>query len=214
MTVNFNVPYFIRLLENNKPLGVGSFGHVYNIDGVAFKIYNKFIMVYEDPSKLQGVLNLFSQSNEIDLLGQYNKDNMSRLDSLIQKSQLVKGAVLPNGKILISDTLVGVTMTLLDEYITLDKYIKDYEDSSIPYIMKKIKKNVNEITSYGIYPNDLKSCNIMINPLTKDIKLIDLDDQCTNVLEEKKKKHHKFIEDEVRENIKILRQELLNKKDD
>lgn len=212
MTVNLNVPYFIRLLENNKPLGVGSFGHVYNIDGVAFKIYNKFISVYNDPSKFQGALNLFSQSNEIDLLRQYNKDNMSRLDSLIQKSQLVKGSVLPNGKILISDTLIGVTMTLLDEYITLDKYIKDYEDSSIPYIMKKIKQNVNEITSYGIYPYDLKACNIMINPITKDIKLIDLDDQCTKVFERKNQKHYKIIEDEIRANIKRLRQVLSNKK--
>ena len=78
---------------------------------------------------------------------------------------------------------VGITenyqllMQYLENYETLDSYIKKYPDR-LETVIKKVVKLVDKLHKNGITHRDLKGNNIMIHPITMDIKIIDFGHSC------------------------------------
>jgi serine/threonine protein kinase len=80
------------------------------------------------------------------------------------------------------DWLVIVT-EFLPGYITIKKFLEEYKysKSDLNVIIKKIAETINYIHEFGILHNDLHKENIMINPKTLNIKIIDFGN-CSSLL--------------------------------
>jgi len=115
------------------------------------KITNKYVLTKFD----KGDVNIFKNELFIYLLGE--QKNISFIPKLVDYNC---------DKLYIKTENVGIS---LQEYC--DEYGCEFEDSFIP----KIKNIYDKFIKFGYYHNDLRLKNIIINPNSKKLYLIDFE---------------------------------------
>ena len=115
------------------------------------KITNKYVLTQFD----KGDVNIFKNELFIYLLGK--QKNISFIPKLVDYNC---------DKLYIKTENVGIS---LQEYC--DEYGCEFEDSFIP----KIKNIYDKFIKFGYYHNDLRLKNIIINPNSKKLYLIDFE---------------------------------------
>lgn len=167
----------INKLINNKPLDAGFNGILYRDDKIVYKLYYDEVYDYAYNNKM--FMDKFKECH-IRLCANLNDDE-KRLKLITGKYNIIKHSLIPSDYLTINNKVIGIKMPYLDKYTSLYLYLK--QPRNIDDICRKVDISIGELLDNNIYPLDLTTTNIMIHPTTKDLKIIDLDDQYTGVSE-------------------------------
>lgn len=134
----------------------------------AFKIYEDF------------KINLSGSFSDLKLV--------SNLKSLQDKVSLTE---FPTGIITMDHKIIGQEIPYYEDYISIARYIENNKLTKDDLI--KVINIFQELLKNNIHYNDTHTKNLLINPETRDIKLIDFESQCITIGEyESTKRYNKF----------------------
>lgn len=128
-----------------------------------------------------------------------------RLGKLINRQEYIKHTQLPIGYMSIDNYMSGVFLHFFKEYVTLDSLWSTLISKQKENYLLVIREKLLELQRQYIYPKDIKSQNIIIHPLTYDIQLVDLDDECTVVTDEYSKYHKGRSDEKYDKFVKSMR---------
>jgi len=166
---------FLNLLLNSNPFSQGQFGIITLINGKLYKIYYKdFIETYytRDESELDKEVEILIQTEKTTNFDLRNPNKrLKELSKLLKTKScnLITGVLSYNG------LLIGIEMNYYDDYISLESVFKNISSDELDVYLNKADNLVNDLMMHNIVPKDIKEDNILVNTLTKDVVLIDLD---------------------------------------
>jgi predicted Ser/Thr protein kinase len=145
-----HVPQSTKKYNKIKYIGRGGFGKVWLVKD---ENGNKYAMKEGDYKEMLHQSNLLKQINKIDP----SPTNLKYVD------------FTNNGELIVQ---------YLENYITLEDYFYTMDKATCQSITEKIETLIHNLNQKGVSHNDIKGANIMINPMTKDIKIIDFGISC------------------------------------
>lgn len=169
----------LKIIDNNKLVGRGVYGMVYEYDdNTLIKIYYKDILRFFCSRNIEDLdkevdINLYVENEMKEMRVDY-VTKLDRLNNVVKSlnradCSLIKGIVLYRGY------PIGILLTNYKDYSKLGDSFKVLDTQSKSLIMDKIKLKLSKLFSYGIYPLDLKEDNILVNIDNLDVQFIDLD---------------------------------------
>lgn len=164
----------IQYIINGKQIGDGSYGVVYEYDeDSVVKLY--FGIPYHMDSLDNIVLSKKNMERSL------KQKNAVVLEKKIEMLNNTSSKELITGVLIYKNYPIGIKMKYYKNYITLDELIRRYsiDNAAIKKIIRSIGDSIKSLKNQGIYTTDLNARNILINPETLEIKLIDLDDDLT-----------------------------------
>lgn len=173
--IDINKEQFLNFLLNSNPFSQGQFGIMTLINGKLYKIYYKdFIETYltRDESKLDIEVDSWLEIEKITNFGLRNPyKRLKELHKLLKTNScnLVTGILSYNG------LLVGIEMNYYEGYISLEAASKIILQDELDTYLNKCLNLINDLMTHNIVPKDIKEDNILVNPITGDVVLIDLD---------------------------------------
>ncbi len=168
-------------LFNLETIDRGTYGVIKKLnDDTCIKIY------YKDIINTYANKNINLLDNEISLnlsvekqVLKSSKNSREIYDNDRQKLAILTKLGYINKVLYYRGYKIGIEMNYYKNYLKLSKSLNLLKKDDVKDIIQKISDKLNELYSYNIYPNDLSIDNILINPETHDIILIDLDDLWT-----------------------------------
>lgn len=214
-TINITPEELSKIVENNKVIGQGSFGIVYQLDeDTLFKFrYINFLNDFEvvngelDLRKLGDVSKTIETGARADREKGREADYMSKeIEHANAKQGKIRHTTLTQALVKVNGGLVGYALKYHKNMVNLFDYLCDNQLTLAQ--SKKVGKNiftaVEELLENAIYLRDLSVRNIMVNPKTLKIEIIDLEDSLasTDVVDSER-------EDYVRARLKKINTSLL-----
>lgn len=177
-----------NIINNSKYIGHGSNGLVVKLDEntlLKFK-YKEFIDCFNHDDHSIHLDKLNDISKEVDLRKEINqflyKDNNSNatifVKLLIAKQPYIKYSTLTQGLVYVNGYCVGYLLQYHKNMVNLFEYNNknDITVDERKIILKNIYKAMQELTKNGIYLRDFSTRNILYNPSTREIQIIDFED--------------------------------------
>lgn len=173
--IDINKAQFLNLLLNSKPFSQGQFGIITLMNSKLYKIYYKdFIETYlsRDESNLDIEVDNWLEIEKIISFGLRNPNK--RLEEL-HKLLKTKSCDLITGVLSYNGLLVGIEMNFYEGYVSLEAASKIVSQDELDTYLNKCYKLINDLMTHNIVPKDIKEDNVLVNPITSDVVLIDLD---------------------------------------
>lgn len=200
----------IKIVKENQLIGKGSYGLIFKLNEETlfkfkykdfiddFKVKNNSIQIRElqDISK---TLNRIKETNKnMQKFGFANQDE--EIKKLINAQNNIKRTILTQGIVFVDDVCVGYLLCNHKNMVNLFDYLEKNKASEEDrnQIFKNIKNAVEELNKNNIFMRDLTTKNVMLNPKTKDIQIIDFEDVCTSVREDRPEYLVKEMADELK----------------
>ena len=191
--LDLSVKKLIKIVATNEIVGKGSFGIVYKLDNDTLFKFNFRLFLnyfeYKDGKinfrKLSDISEIIKCLKEDDSPFQrYNNETIEKLIGLQDKIHLTK---LTQGMVYIDGFCVGYLLHYHKDMTSLFDYLKGKNGNSEERlkIFQNLKNAVQELYDNNIFLEDLSSHNILINPKTCEIQLIDFEDLLTSVREDR-----------------------------
>ena len=173
--IDINKEQFLKLLLNSNPFSKGQFGIITLINDKLYKIYYKdFFETYftKDENKLDAEVEQWLNIEKI-----INSDlkNPSKKLEVLNKLLETKSRDLITGVLSYNGVLVGIEMKYYEDYISLASVSKTVSNEDLDKYLSKSYNLISDLMSHNIVPRDIKEDNILINLITGDVVLIDLD---------------------------------------
>ena len=178
----------VNILANNEYVGRGTSGMIIKLDDnnlLKFK-YKDFISVlnYKDGkfsiTNVNGLIRVLSlHKNVIDIM---SKDGIfSEIDfieELIAKQPNIKKTSLTQGIVYCNGCMIGYLLKYHKNMVNLYDYLKenDIKNKEKKIILSNIKDAMVELIKNGIYLKDFTMHNVMFDPKTQDVQIIDFED--------------------------------------
>lgn len=210
-----------RIAASNNIVGLGSNGIVYQIDDdTLFKFnYKKFIDCFSvDITSIKiRELNDISKSvekwKEIDVFLNKGKDDafVEQLKSLMKKQSDIHLTDFPKGLVYVDGYCVGSLIKYHKEYVNLYDYLQhnEIEKDGLVIVEKKLNLAVEELISNYIYHSDFTLRNVMYNPETHDVQIIDFEDAVYSLKKQNKNYENNF-RNLLKDNIDFLKRSFQN----
>ena len=208
----------VNIVAKYKEIGRGSFGIVYKFDDYTlFKFnYKDFFTCFKVEDGVIKLKELGDISLIIDKVLKRNtpcfngKYITERMVNLLKKKDEVKLTDLTQGAVFVENYCVGYLLNYHKDMVNLYKYWrgKNIKGNDKLIVYKNIEKAVNELVDNNIFMRDLTMHNIMINPQTNQIQIIDFEDYNTDLREDRPK----YLIKEVSSQLHIIRDLILGKK--
>ncbi|MDD4110517.1 MAG: hypothetical protein PHS54_03070 [Clostridia bacterium] len=171
-----------RIVNNYEKIGRGSYGKVIKLtDNYLFKLnYQVFFRYFQFGNNCNSVL----VNPNIRILKQtYPNSIVENVKNIIDKQKNINLTKLPVGLVFVDDFCVGYILKYHKNMLNLEKYLNEYEKSinrkDINQIITNLKESVNELLQNSIYQFDIGLKNILVNPKTKEVQMIDFEDEYT-----------------------------------
>lgn len=191
-----------NIINNNEHIGNGSYGLVVKLnDEYLFKFnYKVFIDAFcidnnrFDLNKLGDIPEIIEDKKRINQIvyGDTETSRVKMIKLAMSKQKNLKHTTLTQGLVYVDDFCVGYILKNHKNMITLYQYQEenDISPAEISVILDKIKISMNEMIKNHIYLSDFTTHNILYNPETQQIEIIDFEDSLTcyttrNALSEK-----------------------------
>ena len=187
------------IVANNKILGKGSYGIVYKLnDCMLFKFkYKDFIDSFDVKDGIINTRRLLHIEKKIETLKKIEHDMKSVLGESVDSDREVKKLIalkdklrltkLTQGLVYVNGYCVGYLLTNHKNMVNLFEFLENntIEISDKETIMRNIENAVKELCDNNIFMRDLTTRNILVNPKTNEIQVIDFEDVCTSVREDR-----------------------------
>ena len=173
--------------EDNKPLGKGAFGAVRPLDNIT--LIKTYLSETRDRS-LDDMISLFKEKKEAqearliktpDLMTREKRVIRSR-KALYKTSKsfgLIRGIAYYDGY------AFGTILRWYKNYLTLNRMnVHNLSKEQIDKLLFNLDELMQDFYNNYIYPMDIKEGNILFNPNTLDVKMIDLEDGLVDFLDE------------------------------
>lgn len=200
--INLSPIELSNIINNNEYIGNGSYGLVVKLnDEYLFKFnYKDFIDAFcidnnrFNLNKLGDISEIIEVNKRINQIvyGDAEKTIVKMIKLAMSKQENLKHTTLTQGLVYVDDFCVGYILKNHKNMITLYQYQKekDIPSAEIAVILDKIKISINEMIKNYIYLSDFTTHNILYNPETQQIEVIDFEDSLTcytrrNALSEK-----------------------------
>lgn len=186
--LNLTAEKLSEIAKNNEIIGQGSNGIVYKLDeNTLFKFRYKD---YNDDFEFQGnTLNLrklHNISKTIDarkqteqILGFKSNYLAEEIEHANRKQTNIGLTTLTQGLVMVDNCLVGYLLKYHKNMVNLYDYL--YENKLSTEQLKLVRKNIHisveELLENAVYLYDLTTRNILLNPVTCDIQLVDLEER-------------------------------------
>lgn len=191
-SLELTVNEVIDIVANNDMVGHGSYGIVYKLDDdTLFKFkYKEFAQNFNvvDNKYQTRQLNDFSptikeKKLDYELMGVENP-NFS-IEQLINLQDNIKLTKLTKGLVMVDGYCVGYLLHYHKDMVPLYDYIKNNEVSqeTKTTLQENIINAVKELCENKIFKLDLTTKNILVNPNTLEVQIIDFEDEWTKVNE-------------------------------
>lgn len=180
-----------NIINNNEYIGNGSCGLVVKLnDDYLFKFnYKEFIDAFcvDDNrislNKLGDITKIIKERKVLNQIvyGDTEKAIVKMLKLAMSKQKNLKHTTLTQGLVYVDNFCVGYILKNHKNMITLYQYQQENDISSaeIAVILDKIKISMKEMIENYIYISDFSTHNILYNPETKQIEIIDFEDSLT-----------------------------------
>lgn len=212
MICEINGDDLLRIVNNNKCIGSGVYGMVYEYDDTTLiKIYYKDIFNFLTSKNIDDLnkevdINLYVENEMLEIRSDY----VTKLDRLINISNclnradcsLIKEIVLYHGY------PIGILLNYYKGYVNLGEIFEKIGDQSKLIVINKVKSMLSRLFEYGVYPLDLKESNILVNCETLDVQFIDLDGGETRYEDEDYIKRFDYIKKDAIKSFEIMEQRL------
>lgn len=206
--LNLSTKELSNIVNNNETIGCGSYGIIFKLDGnTLFKFkYKDFIEEFEKEGRIINLKKLKNVSKKIKILKDvYNgEDPTENIKNIIKLQNKIKLTKLTKGLVLVNDFCVGYLLHYHKNMENLYDYLikNDLSLDVRKNIYNKIEKAVKELYYNNIFVCDLTTRNILFNPKTNEIQLIDFEDAFT-----------RYTVDFVDNNLDAVKEKLENLKD-
>ena len=201
-TLNLSSTELSNIINNNEFIGNGSYGLVVKLnDEYLFKFnYKDFIDAFGVDNnrvnlhKLGDITKIIADRKEVNQIvyGDTEKTQVKMIKLAMTKQKKLQHTTLTQGLVYVDDFCVGYILKNHKNMIPLYQYQKENDISSaeIAVILDKIKTSMTEMIKNSIYLSDFTTHNILYNPETQQIEIIDFEDSLTcytrrNALSEK-----------------------------
>ena len=177
------------ICANNKIVGQGGFGIVYQLDDdMLFKFnYKDFIDCFEIKNNSFDFRRLMDISDEIESRKQIEKivykGAERQIVQTIRKAGQKQGSIsltaLTQGLVYCNDYCIGYLLKNHKNMVNLYDYLceRGLESSEMTKVLENIGNSVQELMQCNIYHYDLTTRNILMCPENNDIQIIDFEDQ-------------------------------------
>ena len=174
--ININKEELLSLLLNRESFSGGVYGKLVLNNDKLYKIYYKdFINVFfnRNGEKLDEIVDNYLEVEKE--LG-YGLRDANKILEKLKRLNDTKSSELITGVLSYRGLLVGIEMNYYKGYITLEEAALEASKKELDEYIKKCCYLVLDLLLHNIIPEDIKEDNILVNPKTGDIVLIDLDD--------------------------------------
>lgn len=160
-----------NLIVNSKVLGKGSYGYVLLRDDKAYKIDRIIYENFQKEDMKEASLKEMLKYSRLGFLKLPDENLMNYYNSIRDNVRYTK---LPSGILYYEDTPLLLEMPYHKDYVTLS--LAFLMDDEIYRVLFNLSKAFQELIRNKVYQMDLcYGNNIMVNELTRDVQLIDLD---------------------------------------
>ncbi|MBQ8891564.1 MAG: hypothetical protein IJ068_01720 [Bacilli bacterium] len=173
--IELNKEQLKLFLSNPNPFSKGCNGIINLIEDKLYKIYYKDFIdfyLYEREEEIDNAVNNWLDIESITNFGlripEIRLKEFERLDNTKSKG-LITALLSYNG------LFVGIEMKYYKNFLKIDEAIQYLDDSAIDYCLHKALELINDLLDNNIAPKDVKESNILVNPKTLEVVLIDLD---------------------------------------
>jgi len=109
----------------------------------------------------------------------FKKPTKEKIKKLSERQKKISRTILPKGILSIytnegEQVLIGTIMKYFEDYVSIDE-LDEFQDIDMKNIFVSLVRSLKELTDNNIYPTDLNNKNILVNPNTLDLQIIDLD---------------------------------------
>lgn len=166
-----------------------------------------FLEKMEKSKKIgEGACSKIVEFDENNLLKITKDDNIDNVKKIIDRKNNVKKTKLTEGIVYVDDKFMGYLIFKHKNMIDLFTYLNENKitDKDIINIMEQVKEKYGELLENNIYTSDVSSSNILINPTTKEVQIIDFEDHFTECLDEE----NISLKSEITRKVKNLEMEL------
>lgn len=208
-----------NIASNSEIIGQGSNGILYQIDDeLLFKFnYKKFIDCFSldgnsvNIRKLNDITETVQKWKEVDFIlnGEADSHYVKNLKSLIDKQKNIQMTHLPKGLVYVDGFCVGTIIQYHKDYINLFEHLKnnDLSEECVNLVSKNLSLATEELIKNNIYHRDFTLRNVMYNPNTNDVQIIDFEDAVSS-LSEQDKGYEQSVKDRLKINIDTLKSSL------
>lgn len=203
-----------QLLENN-------FEYQKILAMLSNSIFEESQLSYSKLKKLHAIEKQCNQENKEKfetIKSEYPQDVKYVLNA-IAKQDKITHTNLPQGLVLVNDLCVGYLLSFNKNMEDLYSYMSSNlpSESFRKRVIENVYISAQELLENGIFHNDLTARNIMVNPKTGDIQIIDTDDIIclseNEMTDEQNKNYISIKQKEINEKLKRIEQFILAKVD-
>ena len=204
MKINdINREELLSLLLNKKHYSIGCNGVLTLKNDKLYKIYyNDFLKTFRTKDE-----EIFDSEIKSLRIKRFVSKNPKRKLKVLKRLLDTKINNLITGVLSYNGLLVGIEMNYLKDYITLEKALLSISmneyDEFVDHFFEKCNELVDDLLKNGIAPYDVNEDNVLVNMSTKDITLVDLDDDSTKYMSKKYILKHSYIGYNVKTFVRI-----------
>ena len=189
--LNLSTTELSNIINNNDYIGTGSYGLVVKLnDEYLFKFnYKDFIEAFGVDNnrinlhKLGDVTKIIEEKKQVNQIvyGDTESTQVKMIKLAMTKQKNLKHTHLTQGLVYVNDFCIGYILKNHNNMISLYKYQKENEISCAEkdVIIDKIKVAMEEMIKNYIYLSDFATHNILYNPETQQLEIIDFEDSLT-----------------------------------
>lgn len=187
-TLHLSADELSKIINSNTIIGNGSFGLVVKLnDNILLKFnYKDFIDAFlvenneiclNKLGNISPIIEKIKNVNQI-IYNDLESDRVKMIKLAIAKQSNIKHSTLTQGLVYVNNFCVGYLLKYHKNMISLFQYLKSSNISKHEKndILNKIKVSMNELIDNNIYLEDFSTGNILYNPLTKELQIIDFED--------------------------------------
>lgn len=109
----------------------------------------------------------------------FEKPTPEKIFNLYSRQKNILKTLLPDGLLFTYNSenereFIGIAMKNFKDYISIDKACGN-EKVDMKTVFKNLISAIEELTNNNVYPTDLNDKNILVNPDSFDVQIIDLD---------------------------------------
>lgn len=187
--IHLEVDDLQSICAQNDVCGQGSYGIVYKLDDkTLFKFnYKDFIECFPmknnkfDTRCLSDISDTIDNRKKIESIVYKDKERsiIENIRRASKQQRKMKYNTLTKGLVYCNDYCVGYLLHNHKDMVSLYNYViqNGLTDAEKEIVLKGIQNSVQELMQHNIYHYDLTTRNILLNPQTKEIQIIDFEDQ-------------------------------------
>lgn len=200
--LNLSKKRLTNIVATGEIVGRGSYGILYKLDEhTLFKFnYKDFINCFEASNNEIDLKKLGDISDKLNILKRYEHCHNGRfinekMVKLLIRKDAVKLTDLTQGAVFVDNYCVGYLLKYHKNMVNLYDYWNKtrIRKKDRQAIYTNLEKAVEELIKNNIFMSDLTMNNIMINPQTNEVQIIDFEDCNTDVKTDTTKFITKFL---------------------